>query len=486
MVLRFLLPLLALAGLAQAQVDSLWSRLYGPPDCSAFCNSAQRTADGGFILAGAAIFQDYSHLEDIWLVKTDGQGDTLWTRRYGYPNGFDFAKFILQTSDGGYFIIARSTSHEGFDGCEWILRTDDNGDTLWTRWFCRDSWIFLNRAIETDDGGFALVGNTPAGSPPQDAPFILKLSDTGDSLWMHSYIEDQPRTEFFDLVQTPDGGFALGGLTIPPGHGWCNFALMKADTLGRPSWMRHYGGPLNEKATGLTRTPEGGYALAGITSTWGMGDYDYWLVVTDSLGNSRFAQTYGNPSPDMLASFLMLPDGGLLLAGEGSPSYWHRQRFFIVRTNSLGDSLWSRMFGGEDIGVQCVAVMSTDDGGFALAGRIWPSNLEGISRIILLKTGSELAADPCSPALPRHLGLAVYPNPFNSSTRIFFSLPRIEKVHLTVFDLSGRRVRVLVDDILPVGEHQVPFDGSALPSGIYFARLEAQGMSQTRKMVLLK
>jgi hypothetical protein len=79
-----------------------------------------------------------------------------------------------------------------------------------------------------------------------------------------------------------------------------------------------------------------------------------------------------------------------------------------------------------------------------------------------------------------------YPNPFNSSTVIRFALPKMEQVKLTVYDVTGREVKVLTDDVLIAGEHRLTFDGSALASGVYFARLEAGKNLRTEKMVLLK
>jgi hypothetical protein len=87
---------------------------------------------------------------------------------------------------------------------------------------------------------------------------------------------------------------------------------------------------------------------------------------------------------------------------------------------------------------------------------------------------------------PSSFSLSCYPNPFNPSTRIEFTLPRAGKVSLKVYDVLGREVAVLVNETLNARDHDVVFDGGELPSGIYFARLDAAGVSQTRKMVLLK
>lgn len=79
-----------------------------------------------------------------------------------------------------------------------------------------------------------------------------------------------------------------------------------------------------------------------------------------------------------------------------------------------------------------------------------------------------------------------YPNPFNPSTTIKYELPRSSEVKLSVFDMLGREVSVLVNERRDAGVHEVKFDGSNLASGVYFYRLQAGDFVQSRKLVLLK
>jgi len=96
-------------------------------------------------------------------------------------------------------------------------------------------------------------------------------------------------------------------------------------------------------------------------------------------------------------------------------------------------------------------------------------------------------ADPTISIRPNSFSLRQnYPNPFNPSTRIAYELPKAGHVSLKVFDLLGREIATLVNEIQPVGSHSVTFNGSALASGIYFYRLQAGDFATTKKMVLLK
>ena len=96
-----------------------------------------------------------------------------------------------------------------------------------------------------------------------------------------------------------------------------------------------------------------------------------------------------------------------------------------------------------------------------------------------------MAADEIS-VVPSKYSLSTYPNPFNPSTRITFDLIKSSHVSLTVYDLLGREVNVLVNEVQSAGTHSIAFDGTGLPSGIYLYRLQTGDFSITRKMVLLK
>lgn len=95
------------------------------------------------------------------------------------------------------------------------------------------------------------------------------------------------------------------------------------------------------------------------------------------------------------------------------------------------------------------------------------------------------AADPSAPA-PNNYCLSVFPNPFNPSATLSFSLPHAARATLTVYDVTGREVQVLHDGVLDAGEHHFTFNGSSLPSGLYFARLHSGNQMQTTKLLLLK
>lgn len=79
-----------------------------------------------------------------------------------------------------------------------------------------------------------------------------------------------------------------------------------------------------------------------------------------------------------------------------------------------------------------------------------------------------------------------YPNPFNPTTNLQFSINKVQYVTLKVYDILGREIRTLVNESLKSGTYEVSFDGSQIPSGIYFYKLESENFSETKKMILIK
>lgn len=100
--------------------------------------------------------------------------------------------------------------------------------------------------------------------------------------------------------------------------------------------------------------------------------------------------------------------------------------------------------------------------------------------------GLRAGDEPGETSISQFSILNCFPNPFNPSTNISFQLQTTGKVNLTIFDITGREVAMLVDGMKPTGSHQVTFDASTLSSGIYFARLTAGEFRAVQKMLLVK
>ena len=346
-----ILSMLGISVLACAQTpDSLWSRTFGGSSYE-YCHSVQQTTDGGYILGGRT--HSYgAGSADFWLVKTDVSGTEEWSNTFG-GGGSDWFWSVQQTSDGGYILGGETRSYgAGWDDF-WLVKTDSNGDSLWSRTF----------------GGSSHDG-------------------------------------CYSVQQATDGGYILGGYTESYGAGHRDFWLVKTDVSGTEEWSRTFGGSSHEECQSVQQTLGGGYILGGYTESYGAGSDDFWLVKTDSNGDSLWSRTFGGSSHEECQSVQQTLGGGYILGGYTESYGAGSDDFWLVKTDSNGDSLWSRTFGGSGWD-NCFSVQQTSDGGYILGGNT-SSYGAGTDDFWLVKTGPEVVHDPLSGWLSGTLGPGEY------------------------------------------------------------------------------
>jgi len=173
--------------------------------------------------------------------------------------------------------------------------------------------------------------------------------------------------EAHSLVQTSDGGYAIAGYTTSSGAGFQDFWLVKTDVSGNMQWNKTYGGAGDDEARSLVQTSDGGYALAGYTKSFGAGYSDFWLVKTDMNGNMEWNKTYGGIFEDVAVSMVQTNDGGYALTGTTNSFGTTMYDFWLVKTDANGNMQWNETYGGIGNNVPC-SVVQTSDGGYAIAG----------------------------------------------------------------------------------------------------------------------
>jgi hypothetical protein len=150
-----------------ASGDTLWTRTYGG-SFDPQGNSVQETNDGGYVVAAT------SQSDDVYLVKTDAQGDTLWTRTYG-GQGLSHGNSVRQTTDGGYIITGHMGPYGGSDYDVYLIKTNAQGDTLWTRTYGGRRDDFGYSVQQTADGRFVVAGYSYDGTGIGDV-YLIKTN----------------------------------------------------------------------------------------------------------------------------------------------------------------------------------------------------------------------------------------------------------------------------------------------------------------------
>jgi hypothetical protein len=376
-----LLVLLLVSSAVSVGASSGWSQTYGGADADGALSLIQ-TVDGGYVFAGYTSSFGAGE-EDFWLIKVDALGNMEWNRTYGGTES-DFAFSVIETSDGGYALVGYTGSFGAGGDDFWLIKTDGSGNMEWNRTIggAGDDYAFC--LVEVSDSGYTIAGYTRSYGAGRDDFWLVKTDASGNVEWNQTYggWDDDGA---ISLVLCSDGGYALAGMTESFGYGSDrdDFWLVKTDSSGNMEWNHTYGGIIREYGFCLVQASDGGYAFGGSTCAFGAGNHDSWLVKTDSFGNMEWNQTYGGADVDGTTSLVQTADGGYALSGSTKSFGLGEEDFWLIKTDASGRMEWNRTYGeaADDISSSLVL---TSDGGYVIAGYTYPG--AGNSDAWLIKT----------------------------------------------------------------------------------------------------
>ncbi len=320
------------------RVDSWGEIIWTRPDSGCYnarFNSVIQTFDGSYILVGAIT----TVLRDLYIIKIDEFGDTIWTRKYG-GSGEDCGSSIIQTSDSGFIVTGKTNSFGAGEYDIWILRLDAHGDTIWTRTFGGSNSESAGFVNKSSDGGFLVLGLVIIGieMPEYSYPYLIKMNETGDTLWSRIY-SDRDIASGSSIAELDDGGFIIaGGCDHYKGY------LLRVDSEGGFLWDTvYYSWPM--LVTSMTLASDDGFAMTGEITLWDRPRSDVYLFKTDNEGNILWERIYGDyEAPDIAYSISSTNDGGFIIAGRrghGSGVSYDTD-VYLIKTDSLGNVDWIR------------------------------------------------------------------------------------------------------------------------------------------------
>jgi hypothetical protein len=299
-----------------------WTKTFGGSEWEQG-NSVQQTNDGGYIIAGSTTsFGPGSW--SAYLIRTDSVGDTLWTK--AYQHNYDCqAASVRQTEDGGFVVVGSEfwTSPGSGGSQDYIVKTDLNGDTLWTRYYTGGepgelftyTYASAQGVCETSDNGYFIVGGY------EDKAYLLKLSVNGDSLWT-TYFDNSFGTS---IQPTLDGKYIICG-GIDSGGGNYDVLLMKIDTNGDTLWAKSIGTPDYEIGYSVSQTDDGGFIITGITGIYPL--FDVYVIKTNTDGDTLWTKTIGGVNDESGNAIRQTADGGYIIVGStasfgaGGSDFW--------------------------------------------------------------------------------------------------------------------------------------------------------------------
>ena len=477
-VILSVLVLATISAYAQAP-DTLWTRTYGSSEADlGYC--VQQTTDGGFVFVGFSYQSYYGGIEG-YLAKTNNLGDTLWTAILG-GHFHDFFYYVQETNDSCY-IITGQTSSFGAGGTDvYLLKTDTLGNIIWEQTIGGSLCESGSEVQQTTDGGYIIVGGTQSHSNGSYDICIIKTNCEGYTTWTKAYgglYSDAGNS----IQQTVDGGYIIAGHSIDGGRYLCA-KLLRTNENGDTLWTKDFAGTWGAKANSVCQTDDGGYAIIGMIYTDGNYHRNAYLIKTDAMGDTMWTKKYGGL--DFVDGFygILTNDNGFVIVGYKSNLF--DKDVYIIKTDANGDTNWTKTIGGE-LEDMAMHVEQTSDDGYIIVGYTNSYGL-GSTDIYVIRLDSEgtIVEDFGNPQPSSFILHPPHPNPFNSSTTISYKLQAASYVELKVYDVRGREVWSAVSSWQLAGEHRVVWDAGGLPSGVYFARLQTNGSTQTQKILLLK
>lgn len=462
---------------AQNPPDTLWTKTFGGSN-SDRGSSVDITADSGYIITG-------NNGYDIWLIKTNANGDEIWNQTFS-ENYFSKGKSVIQTADNGYIITGFTGSSTYGDIDIWLIKTNPDGIEEWSNIFIGSDMESGESVIQTSDGGYIITGFAGSYEDRFNA-LLIKTDSNGNEEWYQTYGESNFGTSY-SVQQTIDGGYIMTGFAGSFSNGDSDVCLFKTDSNGNEEWNQTFGGYTREGGHSVQQTSDSGYIIAGYTDDWGY-DSDIWLIKTDSEGQEEWNQTFGGDLWDISYCIQQTIDDGFIVAGvttsygNGSNDIW------LIKIDSQGNEEWNRTFGGSNTEYGR-SIKQTLDGGFIVIG--WTRSYgAGSDDVWLLRLDSDVSIENNEITTPSYL-VQNYPNPFNPTTTIEFSIQNNSNVELGIYNIKGQKVKTLVNDNFEKGIHSILWNGNdesgdSVSSGVYMYKLNVNGKTEiVRKCLLLK
>ncbi|RDC58788.1 T9SS type A sorting domain-containing protein [Adhaeribacter pallidiroseus] len=367
---------------------------YSSPD--SYLEALLPTPDGGYLLGGASDSNQSANKSedskgdfDYWVLKikeadTPPVADIAWNQRYG-GSWHDKLTTTIRTYDGGYVAAGYSRSPKNGDktqsriGLEdyWLVKTDQQGKKLWDKRFGGPRHDFLNRIIQTTDGGYLLGGSSDSNSGGDKSQnslggrdyWVIRLDKNGNKLWDKRY-GGSGYDELRQIKQLPSGGYLLAGYSnssvsgdkSQPSKGGMDYWVVQISANGEKQWDKTYGGSGNDFLQDVVLTSsylpnsghylDGGFLLAGSSNSNKSGNktqdsrggLDFWIICVDSTGQNEWDRTYGGKGQDEFVA--LTTDSGIRFylagnsdspvsgekrqPGKGQTDYW------LVRINRDG------------------------------------------------------------------------------------------------------------------------------------------------------
>lgn len=419
-----------------------WMRTYGGDSTeSAVC--VRETTDGSYAVLGYT-YSFSAGKSDIWLLKVNAEGDTVWTRTYGGED-YEYGACLQVTKDGG-FVIVGSTGSFGAGGDIWLLKTDQYGDTLWSKLYGGDSSEGACYVSEIEDSGYLIIGGTSSFGAGIYDIWVIRTNAAGDTVWTRTHGGEE-EDWCFSANKTSDGIYVILAQLYSFSYGYCLVRVYTDGEIERleayPAWRANY--------------VTGDYVLTGCKYKSGAEPPYLWISKSDWYGWEEWHTLYGGENWEEGYCIETTDDGCYIVTGEKDYIDDSGSDLWLLKINAWGDTLWTRTYSSRDINCGYF-VQQTSDGGYIVLGETKFLD-NGSCDLWLIKTDSlGYVGVREEPITGQTSNWQLFPPIGSQIVLKYHDMP--QGFHAAIFDATGRKVdelhSTMPDGVLEWGRNHNP------------------------------
>jgi len=466
-----------------------WAARYnGPGNGTDYAFSIVVDGSGNVYVTGASNGGGTDY--DYATIKYDASGVQQWVSRYHGPGGGqDFARSIAVDGSGNVYVTGGSPGSGTFNDYT-TIKYNSSGSQQWvSRYNGPDNSSDEAYSLALDGSGNVYVTGTSNGTGTFTDYATIKYNSAGVQQWASRYngpgnLQDDANSVVLDSL----GNVYVTGGSVGSGSN-IDYATIKYNSSGAQQWAARYAGPgSTDVANSIAVGSTGNVYVTGKSYVTGT-NYDYATIKYNSAGVQQWVQRYdfgptGGDRDDQAFALVLDNLENVYVTGYSSGISFND--YTTIKYNSAGLQQWLARYNGPGNNTDQASSIALDGlGNVYVTGRSVGSGT--FYDYAVIKYSQSVGIRPISNEIPDKFSLSQnYPNPFNPVTNIEFSIPKSGNVNISVFDITGREAAVLVNEYLKAGIYKADFDGSNLPSGVYFYTIHSLDFTQTKKMILIK
>ena len=282
--------------------DTLWTKTVGSDSTYERAYSSIITSDNKILVVGTV--QSFSDgIQNMLVIKMDQNGNIIWKKTFG-GEVVEIGESVLETDDNGFLITGETTSFgiaTPFYTNVYLVRTDANGDSLWTRYYGNTWYDYSRSIIKADDNSYIVSGWYATNGAEVSDFYALRIQDNGDNTWTRLYGGGGYEYSY-DIVKRGNNDFILIGNTNSSGAGSYDIYFVNINSNGDTIWTKTFGSSVYENAKGALRTDDGNYIVYGQRKPFSVSNGSDILLVKLDLNGTSDIEENNNSLP---SSFIL-------------------------------------------------------------------------------------------------------------------------------------------------------------------------------------